>query len=105
MECLHQSKYFTIKQCDLKRCFRFEMAHKAVPLSFCQLIALRDKVQGIDIETHFDDEQNKHGMEILYFCNREHLIILNTFQVIDLKACIETTFAILQHAGVPALVK
>lgn len=105
MEFLGQSKYFSIKQCDLKRCFCFETEEKSVPLSFCQLIDLRDKVRSIDIETHFDADQNKHGIEILCFCNRKHLIILDTFQVIDLKTCIATTFTFLRNANILALAR
>lgn len=104
MELLHQSKYFKISQCDLKRCFCFETAHKSVHLSFCQLLCLRNKVRKIDLEAHFDN-RNTSGLEILSFCNREHLIILNTYEVIDLKVFIESSFTLLQGSqAISALV-
>ncbi len=100
MELLYQSKYFAIRQCDQKRCFCFETEYKSVHLSCCQLLALRDKVRSMDLEAHFDEERNRNGIEILTFCNREHLIVLDTYQVIDLKFFMEATFALLQGASV-----
>lgn len=96
MKVLHQSKYYTLLQCDLKRCFRFEAEHKSVQLSFCQLLALRNQVQALNLEAHFYDDQNKNGLEILCFCNREHILLLNTYQAIDLKDFIAGVFEILQ---------
>lgn len=99
MHLLYQSKYFRICQCDQKRCFLFETENKSVWLSFCQLLALRHKVNAIDLEAHFDDELNKCGLEILMFCNCEHVILLDTYQVIDLKAFMKQTFAILENSS------
>lgn len=47
----------------------------------------------MDLQAHFDLNQNKNGMEILCFCNREHLILLDTYQVIDLKKGIQAVFS------------
>lgn len=99
MHLLHQSKYFTIYQCDLKRCFYFEMEHKSVWLSFCQLLVLRQKVNEMDLNAHFEEDGNKSGIEILIFCNREHVVILDTYQLIDLKAFMKSTFAIFEHVS------
>ncbi|HLS30013.1 MAG TPA: hypothetical protein VK021_04080 [Flavobacteriaceae bacterium] len=96
MKVLHQSKYYTFYQCDLKRCFRFETEHKSVQLSFCQLLALRNQVQGLNLEAHFYDDQNKNGLEILCFCNREHILLLDTYQAIDLKNFMTDVFEQLQ---------
>lgn len=95
MNLLHRSKYYTLYQCDVRRCFCFETAHKSAFLSFCQLLALRHQVNQINIEAHFYEDRNKNGLEIICFCNREHLLLLDTYQVIDLKNFIEETFLIL----------
>jgi hypothetical protein len=102
MELVHQSQYFEIFQCDLKRCFCFQTENKCVHLSFCQLLALRKKVNDINLETHFYQEENPSGIEILFFCNREHVLVLDTYQVIDLKRLIDTTFeSLLQSSFIP----
>lgn len=80
-----------------------ETAHKSVRLSCCQLLALRNNVNAIDLEAHFDEEKNRSGIEILMFCNREHVLILDTYQVIDLKEFMTETFAILEFAPFAAL--
>lgn len=64
-------------------------------MSLCQLLALRHKVMAIPIEHHFDSHLNKHGFEILFLCNKAHLFIVNTFEILDLKQLIEQSFAAL----------
>ncbi|WP_245980502.1 hypothetical protein [Flagellimonas lutimaris] len=46
----------------------------------------------IDIEDHFDSDLNTHGFEVLTLCNKEHLFILNTLEVLDLKNLVEYGF-------------
>lgn len=96
MNLLHESYYFASYQCDRGRCFYIDFGHKQVKLSFCQLLALRQKVQAIDLTTHFDKEMNSNGIEILSLCNREHLFILDTHQVIELKELVRATFGMLE---------
>ncbi len=96
MNLLYKSYYFASYQCDRNRSFFIDFGHKQVKLSFCQLLALRQKVQAIDLYTHFDEELNANGVEILSLCNREHLFILDTLQVIDLKELIRATFGMLE---------
>lgn len=86
------SKYFAIYQCDLKRCFCLQTEHQLIHLSLCQLLAFRKKVINIDLYAHFYAEENPSGMEILFFCNQERVLVLDTYQVIDLKKLIKKTF-------------
>jgi len=58
-------------------------------------LALREKVNAIPIEDHFDGSLNKHGFEILLLCNKEHLLILNTLEILDLKELVEKGFVAL----------
>lgn len=96
MNLLYQSKYFSAYQCDARRCFYFDFGRGPVNLSFCQLLSLRNKVNHIDIEAHFDPDMNPSGIEILMLCNGEHILILDTLQVIDLKEFMQSTFGILE---------
>lgn len=96
MNLLYKSYYYASYQCDNKRCFFVDFGDKPVKFSFCQLLALRQKVNSIDLNAHFDSELNFHGIEILTLCNREHILILDTLQVIDLKQLIKATFGMLE---------
>lgn len=96
MNLLYKSYYFASYQCDRNRCFYLDFGHKQIKLTFCQLLSLRQKVQKIDLDSHFDEDLNYHGIEILTLCNREHLFILDTLQVIDLKQLMKTTFGMLE---------
>jgi len=46
----------------------------------------------IPIEDHFDGDLNKHGFEVLLLCNKEHLFILNTVEILDLRQLVEGAF-------------
>ncbi len=64
-------------------------------MSLCQLLSLRQKVLSISIESHFDSDLNKHGFEVLLLCNKEHLFILNTLEILDLKKLVDNGFVAL----------
>lgn len=93
MSTVYQSKFYTLYQSDVNRCFYIDFGQKIVKLSFCQLLALRQKVNSIALEAHFDADLNKHGFEIVMLCNKEHLFLLNTLEVIDLKQLVYHGFA------------
>lgn len=96
MNLLYKSYYFASYQCDSNRCFYLDFGHKQVKLTFCQLLSIRQKVQAINLDSHFDKDLNYNGIEILTLCNREHLFILDTLQVIDLKQLIKATFGMME---------
>ena len=96
MNLLYKSYYFASYQCDQSRSFYIDFGHKQVKLSFCQLLSIRQKVQAIDISSHFDKDLNYSGIEILTLCNREHLFVFDTLQIIDLKQLLKTTFGVLE---------
>lgn len=95
MTLLYQSEFFTSYQADRGRYFIFDLGHKRIKLTFCQLLAFRQKVKSINIDAHFTGE-NPHGMEILLLCNREHMFIFNTIEVVDLLQFVKGTFAMLE---------
>lgn len=96
MNLLHHSKFFASYQCDVQRIFVIDFGQKPIRLTFCQLLAIRNKVNNIDITAHFTPEGNVNGIEILTLCNREHILILDTHQIIDLKELIQATFVYLE---------
>ena len=95
MNVLYESEFSRISQSDAQRCFFLELEGKTIKLSCCQLLAFRTKVSRIDLSSHFGGE-NTHGIEILSLCNREHLLLLNTHQIIDLKQLVKTTFGMIE---------
>lgn len=96
MNLLYTSHFFASYQCDSTRCFRIDFGQKSYRLTFCQLLALRQKVKAIDLDAHFDDTRNSSGIEILSLCNREHILILETLQVVDLKDLLKATFGVME---------
>lgn len=95
MTVIYTSKYYTIFQSDKDKCYYIDFGQKLVRLSFCQLLALREKISSIAIERHFFSDENKHGFEILMLCNKEHLFVLNTFEILDLNNLIQNSFSLI----------
>jgi len=92
MNVVHQSTYYTLYQSVKERCFYVDFGQKLVRMSLCQLLSLRHKVLSISIEDHFDGDLNKHGFEVLMLCNKEHLFVLNTLEILDLKHLVAQGF-------------
>ena len=92
MIILEQTNQYTLYQSDNNRLFYIDFGSKTVQLSFCQLLAFRQKIQQLDITTHFDEALNPHGLEIITLCNNEHLFLLDTYQVIALKTLLQNAF-------------
>lgn len=95
MTQVYASKFYTLYQSDRDRRYYIDFGQKIVKLSFCQLLALRQKLYAISIEDHFDSDLNTHGFEILILCNKEHLFLLNTFEILDLMEMVKYSFGLL----------
>lgn len=95
MKQLFQSRHYTSYQCDKGRCFYVDFHGKIVKFTFCQLLALRQQVKKINLSAHFSGE-NENGIEILVLCNREHIFILDTSEIIDLQDLVQGTFVIME---------
>lgn len=93
MILLEKSKYYSIHQAVDQRCFHVDFGQKSVQLSFCQLLALREKINAISMGSLFDTDTNKHGLYFLTLCNNEHLFVLNILEVLDLKSLVQNSFA------------
>jgi len=89
MNVIYRSTYYTLYQAVKERCFYLDFGQKTIRMSLCQLLALRHKILSISITDHFDSDLNKHGFEVLLLCNKEHLFILNTIEILDLKKLVE----------------
>ncbi|MDC6365462.1 MULTISPECIES: hypothetical protein [Flavobacteriaceae] len=99
MNLIHRSKYYTLYQSVKDRCFYVDFGQKTVRMSLCQLLSLREKTRRISIESHFDGDLNRHGFEVLLLCNKEHLFILNTLEILDLRRFVDQTFVSLGLAA------
>lgn len=87
-----QSTYYTLYQSVQERCFYIDFGSKTVRLSLCHLLSLRHKVLSIPIASHFDSALNKHGFEPLLLCNKAHLFLLTTPEILDLKQLVKQGF-------------
>lgn len=59
------------------------------------MLSLRQRVLSIDIESHFN-EPSHPGFEIVMLCNKEHLFVFSTLEILDLRELIKNTFTTLE---------
>jgi hypothetical protein len=92
MFLLESTPYHTLREASEERCYYLDFQEKRVKLSFCQLLALRQKLNVLAIDSLFYDEDNEHDFKILTLCNQQHLFLLSTIELIDLKQLIQNAF-------------
>ncbi|WP_417885294.1 hypothetical protein [Zunongwangia sp.] len=95
MEAVFTSKYYAAYQCNQSRKIYIDFGQKTIAFTFCQLLAFRHKLNKLTIEDHINGS-NKHGIEILSLCNRQHILIFNTLEVLDAKELLIGTFAMFE---------
>ncbi|MCV6630051.1 MAG: hypothetical protein OIF50_09345 [Flavobacteriaceae bacterium] len=88
MQTSYSGTYFCLQQDHDSRSFLLQNKKEQIRLRFCQLLALRHKLNAIDMEAHFDLNHNPSGIEIVSLCNQQHILLLNTLELIDLKKAI-----------------
>ncbi len=96
MELLFTSKYYASYQSIKDRCFFIDFGHKTVKVSFCQLLSLRHKAKKLSSHEHLEYMLNHCDVTLLTFCDKEHLILLDTLQVLDFTELIQGTFAMME---------
>ena len=95
MDLLYTSRYYTSYQDANSRRFYLDLGHKTVEVSFCQLLSLRHKVKQLASARHLKYMLNHSDVALLTLCDKKHLMILDTLQVLDLKELIQRTFDML----------
>lgn len=64
---------------------------KEMLLNFCELLAFRNTINKINIDTHF--YANHSGLEIVTLCNFREILILETLDVLEFKEIFEDVFS------------
>lgn len=65
--------------------------HKQVTLTFCNLLALRNTINAINIESHFYEGHS--GVELISICNLKEILLLDTLDVLELKKIMDSIFS------------
>ncbi|NKI31577.1 hypothetical protein [Croceivirga thetidis] len=92
MFLLESTRYYALREATEERCFYLDFQEKRVRLSFCQLLALRQKLNTIELDSLFYDESNPHDFKILTVCNHQHLFLVSTAELVDLKQLLQNAF-------------
>jgi len=92
MSFIKRSKFHSLSFDDTSRGFHLEFDVKTVKLTFCQLLALRQKIYSVEIESLFYEETCPHDFKILTLCGNQHLFLLTIEQILDLRQLLGQAF-------------
>lgn len=96
MELLFTSKYYTSYQSAEERCFYIDFGYKLIKVSFCQLLSLRYKAKQLSTKDHIEFMLNHSDTTLLSFCDKQHVLLLDTHQVLDFVELIQGTFTMIE---------
>lgn len=86
------SKYFSLYQDSSSRLFHLHLEHKSIPLRFCELLAMREKILSLEIAALFYEETCPHNFKILSLCNQQHIVLLTIEEILDLRGLLLEAF-------------
>jgi len=100
------SKYCSLHQETSSRVFYLTLERKSIPLRFCELLAVREKIFSLEIASLFYEETCPHDFKILTLCNQQHLVLLTIEQILDLRELLQQAFVTmgLSHTQAPAYI-
>ena len=103
LEC---TSYYTLREASQERCYYLDSKEKRIRLTFCQLLALRERLNKISVEELFNTDKNQHDLTIVTLCGHQYFFLLSTLEVIDLKKVIRNAFVVmgLSHSPVVQVV-
>jgi len=96
MDQIFSSTYFTSFQSSSNSSFYIDFGHKTIEMSFCQLLSLRHKAKQLSSNEHIEYMLAYQDVTLLTFCDREHIVLLDTLQLLDFVALIQGTFAMIE---------
>ena len=85
MHLIYETANAKIKQSDRDNCFFLDFKSETYKLKVCSFIALKIKLDGLDLECILLDELTKSEIEIISLCNNERILVLTISEIIELK--------------------
>ena len=80
-----------------KNLFSLNFHEKEIEMKFCELLFLRNKINAINIDTHFYSDSNFFGIEIISICSLKHVLIFETEDLLSIKYVLENIFSNQKH--------
>ncbi len=96
MEKIYATNNGRIDQSDQLHCFFLHFQGTEIKLPPCSLIALKAKLNALNLEQLLLTDDQTSDIEVISVCNRERFLILSLEQLIELKDLIAGTFFMLE---------
>ena len=84
----------SVTQCDRSEKFVLHFLAQPIELKLCELIALKRKIENIDLATLVSSQGP--DIEVLYLSNQHPLLLLSIYEVLELRDLLTGTFTMLE---------
>ncbi len=96
MILVHSSKYGHVFQSDAENCFYLQFSGNEYKLNVCALIALKSKIDKINIVNLLLDHSRKSDIEIIPLCNNSRVLVLTLEEILDIKELIAGSLVMME---------
>ncbi len=85
MHLIYESSNASIHQSDSENCFYLNFKSEVYKLKVCSFIALKAKLDKMNLEAMLLDDEMGADVEIISLCNNDRILVLTIDEVIELK--------------------
>ena len=85
MHLIYESVNGNIQQSDNENCFFLDFKSEVYKLKVCSFIALKSKLDKINIEEILLSASDSSDIEIISLCNNDRILVLTIEEVIELR--------------------
>ena len=96
MEMIHSTKNGSVYQLDTENCFTLSFKENGYKLSVCSFIALKAKINSVDIVGILLDDCRNNSVEIISMCNNSRLLVLTLDEILELKELLAGTLVMIE---------
>ena len=82
--------YFTYSN---RNSYRLHLGHKSINLSFCQLLAFREKILNYTSFYSLENILNEDNFVLIFVADNNHLLFLDIPRLLELRNLLQSIFA------------
>lgn len=96
MHLIHQTVNGKITQSDSESCYYLSFHGVSYKMNVCSFIAFKTKLDAYNVEEMLLSETEEQDLEIIPLCNKEHFLLLNLIEIIEMRDLIQGALVMLE---------
>jgi len=96
MNLVYQTSNGQVFQSDTENCFYLNFKGETYRMNACAIIALKTKLDALNIEQILLTDAHRQPIEIIPLCNNDRILVLTVEEIIEMKDLIPGTLVMLE---------